>query len=484
MPQPVIIIGSGLGGLACGILLARKGCAVTILEQNAVSGGCLQRFRRGNAFFDTGMHYIGNTLPGSTLHALFQALGIEEKLPLSPLDPAGYDIVSLHGRRYAFAAGRDAFLWEMLRAFPHEEAALTRYVGLIEKAANAASWQHIGDDTAAACLAEYSRTSLDDMLKSLTPNARLRDVLAGRLPLIAATRGRTPFLLHALITDFYAHGAGRIIGGGEALRSVLLKRLETLGGTVLTGRRVVEITTDNKGVTGVITAGGDHHEARIVVSDAAPAATLALVRSPFIRPAFRHRIEALPQTVGCFTLYLVFKPDAVPYLPYNFYSYPCGSPWDCEQYTATNWPRGYLYLQAADSVKQRYAHTAEVLSYLRWEEVERWEHTRVGHRGADYEAFKERHARRLLAAVERDFPGTTAAVSHYYTSTPLTYRDYTATPLGSMYGLAADCRAGIAGRVPVRWRVPGLYQTGQNVNSHGLQGTLIGAMQTCRAIET
>ena len=139
-------------------------------------------------------------------------------------------------------------------------------------------------------------------------------------------------------------------------------------------------------------------------------------------------------------------------------------------------------MQAADSIAPRYAHTAEVISYMRWEEVERWKNTTVGHRGEAYKAFKERHAQRLLAALERDFPGLSTAIVGYETSTPLTYRDYTATPQGSLYGIAADCQSGMAGRVPIRWRIPGLFQTGQNVNSHGLQGTLIGAMQTCRII--
>ena len=82
MKSSVIIIGSGLGGMACGILLARSGCLVTILEQNATPGGCLQRFRRGNAAFDTGMHYIGSMAPGETLHTLFRQLGIDDDLPL------------------------------------------------------------------------------------------------------------------------------------------------------------------------------------------------------------------------------------------------------------------------------------------------------------------------------------------------------------------------------------------------------------------
>ena len=38
----IIVIGSGLGGLECGVMLSREGMGVCIVEQAAVPGGCLQ----------------------------------------------------------------------------------------------------------------------------------------------------------------------------------------------------------------------------------------------------------------------------------------------------------------------------------------------------------------------------------------------------------------------------------------------------------
>lgn len=58
MKKRCVIIGSGLGGLSCGVILARNGYDVTVLEQDARIGGCLQCFRRGDAKFETGMHFI------------------------------------------------------------------------------------------------------------------------------------------------------------------------------------------------------------------------------------------------------------------------------------------------------------------------------------------------------------------------------------------------------------------------------------------
>ena len=44
--KKVIIIGSGLGGLSTGVILAKNGYHVTVLEQGIQIGGCLQCFFR------------------------------------------------------------------------------------------------------------------------------------------------------------------------------------------------------------------------------------------------------------------------------------------------------------------------------------------------------------------------------------------------------------------------------------------------------
>ena len=89
-----VIIGSGLGGLSTGVILARHGYRVTVLEQGRRIGGCLQCFERRGARFETGMHFIGSALPGQTLYRLMRYLGIAD-IPLSPLDTTGYDIIRL-----------------------------------------------------------------------------------------------------------------------------------------------------------------------------------------------------------------------------------------------------------------------------------------------------------------------------------------------------------------------------------------------------
>jgi all-trans-retinol 13,14-reductase len=81
-------------------------------------------------------------------------------------------------------------------------------------------------------------------------------------------------------------------------------------------------------------------------------------------------------------------------------------------------------------------------------------------------------------------PGILKAIEDYWTSTPLTYLCYTGTPEGSMYGVAKDINLGPAGRIHHRTRVPNLLLTGQNINSHGILGVLVGTMVTCGELLT
>jgi all-trans-retinol 13,14-reductase len=48
-----------------------------------------------------------------------------------------------------------------------------------------------------------------------------------------------------------------------------------------------------------------------------------------------------------------------------------------------------------------------------------------------------------------------------------------------MYGIAKDITIGSAGRIPHKTKVPNLLLTGQNINSHGMLGVIVGSIVTC-----
>ena len=474
-----------MGGLSCGVILAKNGYDVTILEQGAHIGGCLQCFTRRGVRFETGMHFIGSASEGQTLDRLLKYLEIKKDIRLSPLDSNGYDVVALNGRCYRFANGREKFLQQMTSYFPHQAEELIRYFDLVEKVAGASSLhslKHVESDP--IINADYQLRSINEVIESVISDPELAKVLVGSLPLYAAERDKTPFSTHAFIMDFYNQSAYRIVGGSDAIAKSMVSTIEHYGGRVLSSSKVTRILCDDSHAIGVEVNGSEFMPCDFVISDTHPMRTLELTDSKLIRPAFRNRINTIPQTVGGFSVYLEFKDNSVPYQNYNFYGYNYGTPWNCEQYDADSWPKGYLYMHFCDDANQLFAKTGVVLSYMQMKDVEQWVGTKVGHRGSNYEAFKRQKAELLLESVEKQFPGLRSHIKHYYTSTPLTYQDYTGTEGGSMYGVARDINLGAACRVPHRTKIPNLLQTGQNINSHGILGVVVGTIVTCSELLT
>lgn len=478
--KKVVIVGSGLGGLSCGIILLKNGYEVTVLEQSGQIGGCLQCFMRHGAKFETGMHFIGSAAEGQTMNKLLRYLEVLDDITLSPLDADGYDVVALGGRQYRIPVGKERFIRQMSEYFPRQKDNIRRYYDTVEMIANASSLHSLKyAETDSHVAMEYNMRSIDDVMAELVSDPQLADVLVGNLPLYAAEKGKTPFSTHAFIMDFYNQSSYRIAGGSDTVAVSMLHTIEKYGGRVLTRSKVTRIICDDTHATGVEINGSDVMPADIVISDTHPKRTLEMLDTKLIRPAFRRRINAIPETVGSFSVYLKFRRDSVPYMNCNYYGYNQLSPWNCEQYTDETWPKGFLYMHFCQEAHPQYADTGVILSYMKMEDVVKWQGTRVGRRGADYEDFKRRKAERLLDSLERHVPGIRNGIEEYYTSTPLTYLDYTGTEGGSMYGIAKDVNMGAAYRVPQRTRVPNVYQAGQNINSHGMLGVLVGTIVTC-----
>lgn len=65
MPPPargkekILVIGSGIGGLSTGIILAKLGFDVTVIEKNPQPGGMVRSYVRRGVQCDVGLHYLG-----------------------------------------------------------------------------------------------------------------------------------------------------------------------------------------------------------------------------------------------------------------------------------------------------------------------------------------------------------------------------------------------------------------------------------------
>lgn len=475
----VVIIGSGLGGLSCGFILQKNGYHVTILEQGMQIGGCLQCFTRHGAKFETGMHFIGSAAPGQTMSKVLNYFGLSS-LSLSEMDRSAYNTIHLAGENFKFPNGRDEFLDRMGSYFPSQRDALKRYIDIIDGIAAASSLSSLtSENRDIAANTEYQTRSINEVLDSLFSDELLKNVLVGDLPLYAAQRDRTPFTQHAFIMDFYNQSSFRIIGGSDAIADALASEIRSMGGEILTRKKAVLVKCNDTRATGVVTEDDTFYAADHVISTVHPKRLLEMLDTKLIRPAFRNRINSIPESSSIFAVYVKFKPESMPYMNTNYYGYESTSPWNCEKYNLQEWPKGFLYMHMCHEDKALWAKSGVVLAYMNMEEVKQWKGLGIGRRGASYEEFKRERALRLMETVNRHIPGFSASVESFYTSTPLTYLDYTGTEDGSMYGVAKDITLGPAGRVPYKTKIPNLLLAGQNINSHGILGVIVGTMVAC-----
>ena len=369
----------------------------------------------------------------------------------------------------------------LAKKFPAEHQNLKRYATAIKDVGNSSPFHSINDAIHSSqevrqIGSNYITTSVNDFISSFTSNEILQNVLVGMIPLYNGIKHKTPLYVHAFINDSNISGAYRIVGGSDQIADSLVRSIRSFGGETFTSSKVCKMICNDTQATDILLENGTQISANYFISNTHPEITIDMIDSNLIRPMYRNRIRQMEQSVANFTVYVKFKKDTVPYMNHNYYHYNCDEIWNGEKYTEEDWPRGYLYMHLCPAHSSKYAEAGEILTLMRFDEVAQWAGTQVEQRGNAYRELKQHRAEKVLAQLERDFPGTLANVDSYFTSSPLTYLDYTGTKEGSMYGVLRDINAP---RILHRTKIPNLFLTGQNINAHGIMGVMIGALITC-----
>jgi all-trans-retinol 13,14-reductase len=475
----IIIIGSGLGGLICGHLLSKHGYKIAIVEKHFKIGGCLQTFDRKGITFDTGMHYVGSLDKDQLLHRIFNYLGILNSLKVHKLDQDGFDHIVIKDKEYKFAMGFENFEDTLSARIPEERKTISRYVSDLKTFSSVSPITGKGRNFYNEFLSRDSiKTGIGTYLDSITHNADLQNILSATNMLYAGKKEKTPLYIHALISSFYINSAWRIAGGADSIANGLRRSIESNGGEIFTNVKVNKINCDSFKALSVSLENGEQIEAKYFISNIHPENTLKMLDTPLIKRIYRERISDIENTVSNFTLYLEFKPGSMPYMNFNIYRYRHPDVWNCTTYTEKDWPRNYIFMHQVPHDNSIFAESGIVITYMQFSEVKKWAETFIEKRGEDYLQFKEKKKEIILQQLEKDFPGIRQNILNVYTSSPLTLRDYTGTKDGSMYGILKDKNKLEQSFVSHRTKIPNLFFTGQNINSHGMLGVSVGAFIT------
>ena len=276
----VVIIGAGIGGLACAIALATRGLAVTVVERAPRSGGKMREVAVGGRQIDCGptvftMRWV--------FDALFEAAGasLDDYLALRKLDVLArhawsenehFDLFADIGRS-ADAVGRFSGPDEARRFLSFCKEARTIFTTLREPFLASARPNplslsaRIGLHRPGALLGIRPFGTLWSALSRHFHDPRLRQ-LFGRY---ATYNGASPFLSPAtlmLIAHVEQDGVWTIQGGMQRLADALEKLARSKGVEFVFNAEAKQIVLEKGRTAGVMLASGEYRGAHAVIVNA------------------------------------------------------------------------------------------------------------------------------------------------------------------------------------------------------------------------
>lgn len=479
MKYDAVIIGSGLGGLECAHILSKAGMSVLLLERGTQAGGCLQSYRRHGLAFDTGFHYVGGLDEGQSLHSAFRHLGLL-RLPWQRLDNH-FDRVTIGNQTFSFAQGYDAFVETLTAAFPAERDALNKYADMLKQCGEQ-QFDALNPQTGeSSLLSRLFETSAYQYLTETFHDPLLINVLCGTSLKMELRKESLPLFTFAHGNGSFIESSWRLKGDGSLIVNSLVDGIRMHGGEIICNTEVRELVEKDGKLVHAVCSNGEIYEGTIFISNIHPAVTCNLVKqSSRMKKVYRSRITHLENTFGMFTVSLRIKPQTLRYFNWNQYIYKEPDVWAF--HLKNNPVSGVLVSCRIPEDGSKYVQQVDLLTPMNWSECEQWSHTEVGRRGEDYKAMKKRVADECITLAERFIPGLRDRITGCYTSTPLTYRNYTLTPEGSAYGLRKDFRNPMITLLSPRTPIPNLLLTGQNLMLHGLHGVTMTALFTCAEV--
>lgn len=487
--KTVLIIGAGIGGLHAAALLGKEGYQVTVLDKHVRAGGGLHTFRRGSLEFETGMHCISGLQEGGVLRQLYTYLGIFNQLSYKLLDEKAFDTLYLQNEqiRYTVSRGKEQFIESWSRQFPESSEEIRRYTDALYAIAEKfylcnmrlprPEDRNLFED-------EDVVRPVGDFIARYIRHPRLRQLMAYNNALYAGQPETTPAYVHAIVSRFYIEGAARFVGSSRQLAEALCGAIRRMQGNVLTQEEAIRIEVADKQVRYVETARGHRYTADIYISALHPSATVRLIDPSQLGKAYRTRMMSLKNSYSSFILYLTLKPGCFPYRNTNLYCIDKADDiWNLASSSFERWPLGLMAMSAPETTgDELYTRKLIINSPMRYDLFRPFEGSLHGHRPPEYETLKKEYETRLLRAFLRYFPEAEGCIDSYFSATPLTIRDFTGSPEGSLYGIVKDVRTLELSHTAPHTKIRNLFLTGQNINLHGILGTPLNAMITVAAI--
>ena len=237
-----IIIGSGAGGMAAAICLARAGQKVLILEQHYVPGGWCHSFFLKGQRFSPGVHYIGLIDEGQSVNQLYEGLGVANDLVFFRMNKKGYEHCWIGEERIDMPAGMDNLCASLAERFPKERKRLKKYLALVRTVSRQLQlvqkmygfWDNVTIAFRTRYMGKYALFSLKRVIGWHIKDPLLKAVLNVQCGDHGLPPFRASFPLHCAVMDHYFDGGFYPMGGGAGIVKAMVNTFKRHGGEIRT----------------------------------------------------------------------------------------------------------------------------------------------------------------------------------------------------------------------------------------------------------
>lgn len=470
---PTVVIGAGLGGLACGAYLARQGVPVTVLEQHDIPGGYATSFDRAKGKFSFEVSLHGTSIHNNGTARILQDLGVLEKLQLVEC-PEVYFLKTPTLDLSAPSRDPEAFIGILSQHFPREREGIRGFIMEIIAIAEEGQKLHQKKGKIIKPLfpVQYPKMwkirdkTLAQLLDDYVQDPALRNSLSALWGYYGLPPSKLSGFYFANATgEYLKNGSFYIKPNSQALSHALVEVIEKGGGKVLFDSRVEKILVKNKRVQGISLANGKSLPARAVVSNASALRTFQEMLPREAIPAdYVTKLQRYRPSISSFIVWLGLNQELRGRIKgYGIHVQSSQGPEvDYQSSLKGEIDRGSFSVALYNNLFEGYSPpgTSNVMllflcGYEPWRKFEA--DYKAGHKET-YTKEKERWADILIKrAEERVIPGLSAMIEVREAATPLTNWRFTGNPEGAIYGFEQSMDNAYINRIENRTPIKGLY---------------------------